>query len=261
MNSNADDSGAELLANPTDIAVAPPNVPRHVAIIMDGNGRWAVGRGLTRTEGHRRGMEAVRTAVETSRELGVSYLTLFSFSSENWSRPPLEVQFLFGLLRLFIQRDLAELHRNGVRVTVIGDRVRLTADIRSLLDKAETLTRDNKGLRLVIAFNYGARDEITRAVRRIGEDVAAGRLSPDAIGEDAIQSRLDTAGMPDPDLVIRTSGEMRLSNFLLWQAAYAELVFVPAFWPDFDRAAYLQAVEEYARRVRRFGGIAARRSG
>lgn len=261
MNSNADDSGAEILANPTELAVERPNVPRHVAIIMDGNGRWAVGRGLTRTEGHRRGMEAVRTAVETSREIGVSYLTLFSFSSENWSRPPLEVQFLFGLLRLFIQRDLAELHRNGVRVTVIGDRVRLAPDIRSLLDKAETLTRGNKGLRLVIAFNYGSRDEITRAVRQIGEDVAAGRLAPEAIDESAIQSRLDTADMPDPDLVIRTSGEMRLSNFLLWQAAYAELVFVPAFWPDFDREAYLQAVEEYARRARRFGGIAARRSG
>jgi undecaprenyl diphosphate synthase len=261
MNSNADDSGAEILADPSEIAVAPANVPRHVAIIMDGNGRWAIGRGLSRTEGHRRGMEAVRVAVETSRELGVSYLTLFSFSSENWSRPPLEVQFLFGLLRLFIQRDLAELHRNGVRVTVIGDRVRLTPDIRSLLDKAETLTRDNTGLRLVIAFNYGARDEIARAVRRIGEEVAAGRLSPAAIDENTIESHLDTAGMPDPDLVIRTSGEMRLSNFLLWQAAYAELVFVPAFWPDFDREAYLRAVEEYARRARRFGGIAARRSG
>jgi undecaprenyl diphosphate synthase len=261
MNSNADDSGAELLAKPADVAAAPQNVPRHVAIIMDGNGRWAVGRGLSRTEGHRRGMEAVRTAVETSRELGVSYLTLFSFSSENWSRPPLEVQFLFGLLRLFIQRDLAELHRNGVRVTVIGERDRLASDIRSLLEKAETLTRDNQGLRLVIAFNYGARDEIARAVRRIGEAVAAGRISPDAIDEGTIEAHLDTAGMPDPDLVIRTSGEMRLSNFLLWQAAYAELVFVPAFWPDFDRAAYLQAVEEYARRVRRFGGIAARRSG
>ncbi|WP_018185427.1 isoprenyl transferase [Kaistia granuli] len=261
MNSNADDSGAELLAKPTGVAAAPLNVPRHVAIIMDGNGRWAQGRGLSRTEGHRRGMESVRTAVETSRELGVSYLTLFSFSSENWSRPPLEVQFLFGLLRLFIQRDLAELHRNGVRVTVIGDRVKLAADIRSLLDQAEALTRDNTGLRLVIAFNYGARDEIARATRRIAEEVAAGRLSPDAIDENTVQSYLDTAGMPDPDLVIRTSGEMRLSNFLLWQAAYAELVFIPAFWPDFDRAAYLQAIEEYSRRVRRFGGIAARRSG
>ncbi|WP_244669987.1 isoprenyl transferase [Kaistia sp. 32K] len=228
---------------------------------MDGNGRWAVGRGLSRTEGHRRGMEAVRTAVETSRELGVGYLTLFSFSSENWSRPPLEVQFLFGLLRLFIQRDLAELHRNGVRVTVIGDRVKLAADIRSLLDKAEALTRDNTGLRLVIAFNYGSRDEIVRATRRMAEAVAAGHLAPDAICETTITSYLDTAGMPDPDLVIRTSGEMRLSNFLLWQAAYAELVFMPAFWPDFDRAAYIQAVEEYTRRARRFGGIAARRSG
>lgn len=261
MNSKADDSGAELLAKPSDTAASPLSIPRHVAIIMDGNGRWAQGRGLTRTEGHRRGMEAVRAAVETSRELGVSYLTLFSFSSENWSRPPLEIQFLFGLLRLFIQRDLADLHRNGVRVTVIGDRVRLSADIRSLLDQAEKLTRDNKGLRLVIAFNYGARDEITRAVRQLAEEVANGRLAADAIDENTIRSRLDTADMPDPDLVIRTSGEMRLSNFLLWQAAYAELVFLPAYWPDFDRAAYVLAVEEYSRRARRFGGIAARRSG
>jgi undecaprenyl diphosphate synthase len=260
MNSNADDSDAELLADLSDVAEARLNVPRHVAIIMDGNGRWAVGRGLTRTEGHRRGMEAVRTAVETARELGVSYLTLFSFSSENWSRPPLEVQFLFGLLRLFIQRDLDELHRHGVRVSVIGERGRLSGDIRGLLEKAETLTRDNTGLRLVIAFNYGARDEIARAARRIGEAVAAGRLAADAIDESTVEAHLDTAGMPDPDLVIRTSGEMRLSNFLLWQAAYAEFVFMPVYWPDFDRAAFVEAITEYGRRVRRFGGVSARRS-
>lgn len=259
MNSKADDSGAELLATPNDVVAPALRIPRHVAIIMDGNGRWAQGRGLTRTEGHRRGMESVRTAVETSRELGVAYLTLFSFSSENWSRPPLEVQFLFGLLRLFIERDLAELHAKDVRVRVIGSRANLTADIRSLLERAETLTSGNTGLTLVIAFNYGARDEITRAVRQIAEDVAAGILKPEAIDADYIATRLDTAEMPDPDLVIRTSGEVRLSNFLLWQAAYAELVFMPVYWPDFDRAAYLRAVEEYSNRARRFGGIAARR--
>ncbi|MCX5493424.1 isoprenyl transferase [Kaistia dalseonensis] len=261
MNSHADDSGAELLATPSDADIASLQIPRHVAIIMDGNGRWAVGRGLSRTEGHRRGMESVRAAVETSRELGVGYLTLFSFSSENWSRPPLEVQFLFGLLRLFIQRDLADLNRNNVRVRVIGSRLKLTDDIRALLDHAEALTGANTGLCLVIAFNYGGRDEITRAVRRLGEDVAAGRLAPEAIDEAAITARLDTADMPDPDLVIRTSGEMRLSNFLLWQAAYSELVFLPLYWPDFDRSAYVQAVAEYSKRTRRFGGIKARRGG
>ncbi|MCX5515304.1 di-trans,poly-cis-decaprenylcistransferase [Kaistia algarum] len=247
------------MAAPADSAVAAPKIPRHVAIIMDGNGRWAQGRGLSRTEGHRRGMEAVRAAVEASREFGVGYLTLFSFSSENWARPPLEVQFLFGLLRLFIQRDLADLHRNNVRVRVIGNRIALAADIRSLLDQAETLTAANTGLCLVIAFNYGAREEIARAVRSLAQDVAAGRIKAEAIDEAALASRLDTAFMPDPDLVIRTSGEMRLSNFLLWQAAYSELLFMPLYWPDFDRAAFVEALEQYAQRARRFGGLAARR--
>ncbi len=260
MNSKANDSGAEILATPADRDVVGLRIARHVAIIMDGNGRWAQGRGLTRTEGHRRGMEAVRRAIDTSRELGVSYLTLFSFSSENWARPPLEIQFLFGLLRLFIQRDLAELHGKNVRVKVIGNRARLTADICSLLDQAEVLTRDNDGLTLVIAFNYGARDEIARAVRALAVEVEAGRLKAADVDDRAIATYLDTADMPDPDLVIRTSGEMRLSNFLLWQAAYAELVFMPLYWPDFDRAAYLEAVKEYSSRARRFGGIAARRS-
>jgi len=259
VNSKADDLGAEIVATPADLDTMVPRVPRHVAIIMDGNGRWAQGRGLSRTEGHRRGMESVRAAVEASREFGVGYLTLFSFSSENWSRPPLEVQFLFGLLRIFIQRDLADLHRNNVRVRVIGNREALASDIRNLLEQAEALTKANTGLCLVIAFNYGARDELTRAVRRIADDVKAGRLAPEAIDERAISDRLDTAFMPDPDLVIRTSGEMRLSNFLLWQAAYAELLFMTLYWPDFDRAAFIEALKEYSSRARRFGGIAARR--
>jgi undecaprenyl diphosphate synthase len=256
MNSQADESGAELLAETFAL-----NIPRHVAIIMDGNGRWAKSHGLSRTEGHRRGMEAVRRAVETSRELGVSYLTLFSFSSENWSRPPLEVQFLFGLLRLFIQRDLADLHRNNVRVRLIGSRANLMPDICALLDQAENLTKNNSGLCLVIAFNYGARDELARATRALADQIAAGTLRPADIDEETIGRSLDTADMPDPDLVIRTSGEMRLSNFLLWQAAYAELVFLPVYWPDFDRAAYVRAIEDYSRRTRRFGGLAARRGG
>lgn len=235
------------------------SIPRHIALIMDGNGRWAQQRGLSRTEGHRRGMDAVREAVETARELGVSFLTLFSFSSENWTRPPFEIQFLFGLLRIFIQRDLDALHQKGVRVRVIGDRDRLSADIRDLLAEAEALTRDNCGLCLVIAFNYGGRDDITRAMRALAEAVAAGRLAPAAIDEKLIAASLDTAFMPDPDLVIRTSGEVRFSNFMLWQAAYAELVFMPVLWPDFNRAALIEAIRVYSNRARRFGGVVARR--
>ena len=235
-------------------------VPRHVAIIMDGNGRWAAERGLPRSEGHRLGVEAVRRTVTAAQDLGISHLTLFSFSSENWSRPPDEVSFLFGLLRFFIRRDLAELHRKNVRVTVIGERARLPSDIVALMDEAERLTESNRGLRMIVAFNYGARDELARAVRRIAEDVRSGRLDPLDIGEAAISARLDTAGIPDPDLLIRTGGEMRLSNFLLWQAAYAELVFLPIFWPDFAGESLRAAVAEYGLRHRRYGGLAARSS-
>jgi undecaprenyl diphosphate synthase len=234
------------------------DAPRHVAIIMDGNGRWAAGRGLPRTEGHRHGVEAVRRTVRAVMELGLDYLTLFSFSSENWTRPQAEVQFLFGLVRNFIRRDLAELHANGVRVSVIGERDGLPKDILGLIEEAERLTAENCRLRLVVAFNYGAHDEIVRAVRRIGDRVKAGSLDPGSIDKATIAANLDTAGTPDPDLIIRTSGEMRLSNFLLWQAAYAELVFLPVFWPDFDKRALEAAVGEFAGRVRRFGGLAAR---
>lgn len=237
-------------------SVEPARRPRHVGIIMDGNGRWAEQRGLTRTAGHRRGMEAAREAVRAAPDLGIEALTLFSFSSENWSRPPDEVRFLFGLLRFFIQRDLAELHRNNVRITVAGERGNLPADIRALLEKAERLTAANTRLRLVIAFNYGGRDEIVRAVRRIAEEAVAGKLTANGISADTISEHLDTAGIPDPDLIIRTSGEVRLSNFLLWQSAYAELVFLPLLWPEFDRAAFAEAVEEFGRRRRRYGGLA-----
>jgi undecaprenyl diphosphate synthase len=250
------------LANPRE-AAAPPDtgvgrVPRHVAIIMDGNGRWAAERGLPRSEGHRRGMEAVRRTVDAAIDLGIETITLFSFSSENWSRPPAEVSFLFGLIRIFIRRDLAELHRNGVRISVIGERGNVPADIVGLIEEAETLTAGNRRLNMVVAFNYGSRGEIVRAVRRMAEDVKAGRLESSAIDEAALSRRLDTAAIPDPDLVIRTSGEMRLSNFLLWQAAYAELVFLPLYWPDFGADALRAAVKEFATRDRRYGGVAAR---
>jgi undecaprenyl diphosphate synthase len=234
------------------------DIPHHVAIIMDGNGRWAAQRGLPRGEGHRRGVEAVRNTVRVATELGIGILTIFSFSSENWSRPRSEILDLMALLRRFIRNDLADLHRNNVRVRVIGERENLDPDIARLLEEAESLTRANSGLVLVVAFNYGARQEIARAVRRLAEDVEAGRLRPEAITEDLLASRLDTSDLPDPDLVIRTSGEQRLSNFLLWQAAYSELVFVPVFWPDFDRATLESAIAEYRTRERRFGGLAAR---
>ncbi|HXF88431.1 MAG TPA: isoprenyl transferase [Xanthobacteraceae bacterium] len=233
-------------------------VPRHVAIIMDGNGRWAAARGLPRAEGHRRGVEALRRTVRAAAEVGVSILTIFSFSSENWSRPAAEVRDLMGLLRRFIRHDLADLHRNGVRVRVIGDRDNLEADIRRLLEEAEELTRGNDRLTLVVAFNYGARQEIARAARRIAEEVASGRLAPEAVTADLLGRYLDAGDLPDPDLIIRTSGEQRLSNFLLWQAAYSELVFVPIYWPDFDHAAFESALVEYRRRERRFGGLDAK---
>jgi undecaprenyl diphosphate synthase len=239
--------------------LGPPefDVPRHIAIIRHGTGRWAAARGRPRREGHRRGVEALRQTVRAAGELGVGILTIFSFSAENWSRPESEIRDLMGLLRRFIRHDLAELHRNGVRVRVIGERDDLAPDIRSLLEEAEELTRDNSGLILVVAFNYGGRQEIARAARRLAAEVAAGSLSSDAIDAELLGRRLDAPDLPDPDLIIRTSGEQRLSNFLLWQAAYSELVFVPTYWPDFDRAALQGAIEEYRRRERRFGGLIA----
>ena len=229
--------------------------PQHVAIIMDGNGRWAHARGLPRSVGHRRGVEAVRQAVRTAGELGIGYLTLFAFSSENWRRPQDEVDELMGLLKHFIRRDLADLHKEGVRVRVIGARDNLSADIRSLLEEAENLTRANERQTLVVAFNYGARDEVARAVRRVAAKFAAGEVPLEALTADYLDSHLDTAGIPDPDLIIRTSGELRLSNFLLWQAAYSEFVFLPCLWPDFDRKAFEEAIAQYASRERRYGGL------
>jgi undecaprenyl diphosphate synthase len=232
-------------------------VPQHVAIIMDGNGRWAAAHGLPRVEGHRRGVEALRRTVRAAADLGISVLTIFSFSSENWSRPPSEIGDLMGLLRRFIRKDLVELSRSNVRVRIIGDRVGLDRDIRLLLQEAEDLTRDNDGLTLVVAFNYGARQEIANAARRLAIEVAEGRLSADDISPERVGGYLHAPDIPDPDVIIRTSGEQRLSNFLLWQAAYSELVFVPVNWPDFDRAMLEGAIAEYRRRERRFGGLVA----
>ena len=227
----------------------------HVAIIMDGNGRWAKARGLPRLAGHRAGVEALRNTVRAAPELGISYLTVYAFSSENWSRPKSEVSDLMGLLKIFIRRDLADLHRSGVRVRIIGDREGLQPDIRALLEEAETLTVANQALTLVIAFNYGGRDEIARAARRLALAVRRGDLDPEAITAERFAAALDTAGIPDPELVIRTSGELRLSNFLLWQAAYSELVFLPCFWPDFSHEHFVEALRVFAGRERRFGGI------
>jgi len=240
------------------VAGADPDVPRHVAIIMDGNGRWAAARGLPRVEGHRRGVEALRRTVRAAGEMGIQCLTIFSFSSENWQRPISEVRDLMGLLRRFIRNDLAELHGNNVRVRIIGERADLDPEISSLLEEAEQLTRRNDGLLLVVAFNYGARDEIARAARRVAEEVARGTLKPQDVTADTLGRYLDAPDIGDPDLIIRTSGEQRLSNFLLWQAAYSELVFSPVYWPDFDRAVLQQAIDEYRRRERRFGGLAAK---
>lgn len=245
-------------------AAAPANdgsdrsTPLHVAIIMDGNGRWAAARGLPRAEDHRRGVEALRRVVRASNELGIQYLTIFSFSSENWSRPASEISDLFGLLRRFIRNDLATLHRDGVRVRVIGERQGLDSDIASLLKEAEDLTRGNTQLNLVVAFNYGSRHEIATAAQRLAREVAEGKRTPESINVDTLGQYLDAPDIPDPDLIIRTSGEQRLSNFLMWQAAYSEFVFVPIHWPDFDKAALESAIAEYARRERRFGGLAAK---
>lgn len=231
--------------------------PRHVAIIMDGNGRWAAERGMPRAFGHKAGVDAVRRCVRAASDRGIRYLTLFGFSSENWSRPETEIADLFSLLRRFIRKDLAELHQAGVRIHIIGRRTGLPADIVHLLAEAEVLTAANDDLELIIAFNYGGRCEIADAARRAVQAVAEGRISPEDIDEDCLAGFLDTAGFPDPDLLIRTSGESRISNFMLWQCAYSEFVFLPVFWPDFDETSLDAALGEFSRRQRRFGGIAA----
>jgi undecaprenyl diphosphate synthase len=249
--------GSSTSAQPLTATGGGSDMPRHVAVIMDGNGRWAAARGLPRVEGHRRGVEALRKTVRAASDLGISVLTIFSFSSENWARPQSEIRDLLSLLRRFIRNDLVDLHKSNVRVRIIGERDDLSADIRGLLEEAEDLTQHNDGLTLVVAFNYGARHEIARAARRLAIEVANGRLAADAITPEILGRHLDIPDLPDPDVIIRTSGEQRLSNFLLWQAAYSELVFVPVNWPDFDRTALESAIAEYRRRERRFGGLVA----
>jgi undecaprenyl diphosphate synthase len=238
----------------------PPfdTVPRHVAIIMDGNGRWAAARGLPRGEGHRRGVEALRRTIRAAGEMGIKFITIFSFSAENWTRPANEIGELMGLLRRFVRNDLAELHKSNVRVRIIGEREGLEDDIGRLLAEAEELTKSNDGLTLVVAFNYGARQEMTRAARRLAQQVEQGLIKPADITMARLAGVLDAPDIPEPDLVIRTSGEQRLSNFLLWQSAYSELVFVPTYWPDFDRAVLEAAIREYQQRERRFGGLVAK---
>ena len=233
-------------------------MPRHVAIIMDGNGRWAAERGYPRGEGHRRGVEAVKRTVRAAIELGIPTLTIFSFSSENWARPRSEVDDLMGLMKRFIRRDLAELHANGVRIRVIGGRGDVDSELLSVIEEAKRLTAGNETMDLVIAFNYGARAEIAAAARRLAEQVADGLMRPSDITMETFGAALDTAGIPDPDLLIRTSGEVRLSNFLLWQCAYAELVFLDIYWPEFQRQHLEQAIAIFRGRSRRFGGLTGR---
>jgi undecaprenyl diphosphate synthase len=237
-------------------AAAPTRTaPAHVAIIMDGNGRWANARGLPRAEGHRRGVESLRRIIKAAVEIGISYITVYSFSSENWRRPAEEVSDLMGLAKMFVRSDLEKLHKAGIKVRIIGRREGLAADLRALIDQAEQMTAKNTGLTLIVAFNYGARQEIADAARAIALDVSSGQIDAASVDENTFAAKLTTSDIPDPDLVIRTSGEMRISNFLLWQCAYAEFVFAPTLWPDFDKSALVEAIEIYHQRERRFGAV------
>jgi undecaprenyl diphosphate synthase len=241
-------------ASPIETSGDEAVVPRHVAIIMDGNGRWAKKKLLPRVAGHRAGMEAVRRTIKAAGEIGIEALTLYAFSSENWRRPANEIADLMGLLRFYLRREIAELDQAGIRLELIGDWRALDADIVADLDAARQQLSKNRGLTLVLALNYGAQDEIVRAVRALAAEARDGALDPADIYPASVEARLDTADLPPLDLVIRTSGEQRLSNFLLWQAAYAELLFVDTLWPDFDRAALEEAIASFGRRERRYGG-------
>ncbi|TDI59417.1 MAG: isoprenyl transferase [Alphaproteobacteria bacterium] len=240
-----------MLEAPVDIA--DTKLPRHIAIIMDGNGRWAKQRHLPRAAGHREGAEAVRRTVTACREMGIQYLTIYAFSSENWKRPADEVDDLMGLLRIYLRREIKELDEKNVRLRIIGDRRGLAEDICQLIDEGENATKDNTAMVLSVALNYGSQAEIVEAVRRIAKAVKCGDMDPDDIDEKMISNHMYTKDIPDPDLLIRTSGEQRLSNFLLWQSAYAELIFIDEYWPDFDKKALATAIDTYASRERRFG--------
>ncbi len=234
-----------------------PSALRHIAIIMDGNGRWASARGLPRTAGHKQGVEALRRTVKAAAELGVEVLTVYSFSTENWSRPRAEVTFLLELFRRFVRQDVADLHSSGVRIRMIGIREGLDPTILRLIADAERLTAGNSGMTLVVAFNYGGRQELVNAFQALARDVAQGLLQPADISMEAVAAKLDTHAYSDPDLLIRTGGEERLSNFLLWQCAYTEFVFLDEFWPDFDAALLDKAIADFRGRERRFGGLKA----
>jgi undecaprenyl diphosphate synthase len=231
------------------------DIPRHIAVIMDGNGRWAKERGLPRREGHRAGAESVREITDACIDLGVEYLTLYAFSSENWNRPEAEVKALMELLDRFLSEKATDLKKQNIRLLTIGQTERLPAKTRKLLDRLIEETKDHKALTLVLALSYGAREEIVAAARKLAADAVAGRIDPAQIDCQAFATRLQTSAIPDPDLLIRTSGEMRLSNFLLWQISYAEIVIVKKYWPDFRRQDLLDAVQEYRRRQRRFGAL------
>lgn len=233
-------------------------IPAHVAVIMDGNGRWATARGRPRTDGHSEGVKALRRLVDLCIRYGVGHVTVFSFSSENWRRPREEINFIFGLLHRFVASDLATLIRNNVRVRIIGSAEGLDSNLQRLIADVQAKTAANTGLELVVAFNYGGKAEIVEATRRVARDVAAGRLQPEDIDEAVFEAALFTRGIPDPDLIIRTSGEQRISNFLIWQGAYSELVFLEENWPDFDEDSFLRALTSYSNRKRRFGGIESR---
>ena len=230
--------------------------PRHVAIIMDGNGRWAQSRGRPRLFGHHAGARRVREIVKACPDFGVEHLTIFAFSTENWKRTQIEVAGLMALFRRYIMKEMQDFVRENVRVRFIGDRPRLDAKLRGLMDEAEEMTRDCTGTNLTIALNYGGRDEVSRATQRLARDVAEGRLNPDDVDVETLPKYLDTCVVPDPDLVIRTSGEARISNFLLWQSAYAEYVFIDTLWPDFTRETFSEVLHKYGSRDRRFGGVA-----
>lgn len=247
------------IPNPEDEKDLLPKsqIPAHIGVIMDGNGRWAQARGKPRTDGHREGIKALRKLVEYAIRFDISYLTVFSFSSENWRRPTSEVEFIFKLLRRFVESDLQKLHANNVRIRIIGDRESLEVGLQKIIAQVESKTSSNTGLNLNVAFNYGGRAEITGTIRKIAQRVKSGEVSISDIDENLVAKTLFTSEIPDPDLLIRTGGEQRTSNFLVWQSAYAELVFLEVLWPDFDEDNFIRALEIYSSRQRRFGGIEA----
>jgi len=247
LNSDASSPEAALLD--------PQRLPRHVAIIMDGNGRWAKKRLLNRIKGHEKGADSVRAVVKACREIGIPYLTLYAFSTENWARPQMEVDALMTLLQRFLKTEAEDLLANNIRLRTIGEPQRLPTDVRDSLEAVISQTRHNDGLHLILALSYGSRSEIIHAVREVAADAVAGRLAPSVIDEERLADKLFTRGIPDPDLLIRTSGELRLSNFLLWQLAYAEFHFTPTLWPDFGKEEFYQILLEFQRRERRFGKV------